>query len=138
MSQKIGKINRNGLKTNGIFDGKLYYWTFYFVMLYFLKKKLNWILNETLFASLWLNDKKKRIQNENWRKKNLQVQQTPKPLAQEPAEVPPLFVHSELNFKIKKNYFDSNYIINQPRFEMESHLIRLMTVQIYNWAKLLF
>ena len=27
---------------------------------------------------------------------NLQVQQTPKPLAQEPAEVPPLLVHSEL------------------------------------------
>ena len=28
---------------------------------------------------------------------NLQVQQTPKPLAQEPAEAPPLFVHSDLN-----------------------------------------
>ena len=27
---------------------------------------------------------------------NLQVQQTPNPLAHDPAEVPPLFVHSEL------------------------------------------
>jgi hypothetical protein len=27
---------------------------------------------------------------------HLQVQQTPNPLAQEPDEVPPLFVHSEL------------------------------------------
>ena len=29
----------------------------------------------------------------------LQVQQTPKPLAQEPAEVPPLLVHSDLDKK---------------------------------------
>jgi hypothetical protein len=32
---------------------------------------------------------------------NLQVQQTPKPLAQEPAETPPLLVHSELKLKNK-------------------------------------
>ena len=29
----------------------------------------------------------------------LHVQQTPKPLAQEPAEVPPLLVHSDLEYK---------------------------------------
>jgi hypothetical protein len=31
--------------------------------------------------------------------KNLQIQQTPKPSAQEPDEVPPLFEHSSLQIK---------------------------------------
>jgi hypothetical protein len=35
-------------------------------------------------------------------KVNLQTQQTPNPLAQEPDEVPPLAVHSDLKNKILK------------------------------------
>ena len=45
----------------------------------------------------------------------LQVQQTPKPLAQEPAEVPPLLVHSDLEI-IKHAKLELKYIDRVPYF----------------------
>ena len=46
---------------------------------------------------------------------HLHVQQTPKPLAQEPADVPPLFVHSDLHFKINVRmmgkFFNTTFVL---------------------------
>jgi len=38
------------------------------------------------------------------------VQQTPNPLAQDPAAVPPLFVHSDLTKNCLEKYFLSHYL----------------------------